>query len=151
MQQKILGRICLLLVLLLSSGCEKFKNNPVDVNSTPLVGYWLGEQVTEVEGAQIYDRALIHVRNDGYLRYTVLSCGNRDGQLSEKKLALDYMPVTLLTSVKLILQTYPLTTKYELTLGTWPDQGSGVWEVDTIPLHRIEADALPDFEAWHCE
>lgn len=133
------------------AGCEKLKNTPVDVSQTPLIGYWFGEQRADVNGVQTHDRLFLHVRDDGYATYTFLACEkSADGRSSSKQLALPYMPVIRLTSVKMVVQTFPLLPKFEFTLGKWPDQNEGVWVVDGIPLRGISERERPDTEQWRC-
>lgn len=143
--------VALVAAFFLTAGCEKLKNTPVDVSETPLIGYWFGEQRAEVNGVQTHDRLFLHVRDDGYATYTFLACEKfADGRSSSKQLALPYMPVIRLTSVKMVVQTFPLLPKFEFTLGKWPDQNEGVWVVDGIPLHGISESERPDTEQWRC-
>lgn len=128
------------------TACDKLKNTPVAVGGTPLPGYWLGEQ----RDAAFHDRLFLHVSDAGHVRYVFLSCDHRDGMNSEKRLDLHDMPVIRLTTKKMVLQMFPLTPKFELTLGAWPDENGDVWVVDEMPLRRIDADAVPVVEAWGC-
>ena len=144
--------LALMAALALTGGCEKLKNTPVDVSQTPLIGYWFGEQRADVNGVQTHDRLFLHVRDDGHAAYTFVTCENSaDGRNSAKRLALDYMPVIRLTSVKMVVQTFPLTPKFEFTLGQWPDQNEGEWVVDGIPLHVISERERPDTKEWRCD
>ncbi len=136
--------------LVLLGGCEKLKNTPVDVSDTPLRGYWVGEQHTDGASVQNHDRLFIHLRDDGYAAYVFLSCESRDGQVYQKKLDLGYMPVVRLTTTKMVVQSLPLTPKFEFTLGDWPDESSAVWVVDNVPLNPVAAADVPDTKTWQC-
>ena len=131
------------LLLVLLAGCEKLKNSPVDVSHTPLVGRWYGEQISELGDARIHDQLYLQLKADGYVDYHYLSCEFMPGQLvQEKRLDLLHMPVIRLNTVKMVVQNYPLTPKFELTLGAWPDENAGQWVVDNIALQPAADDKL---------
>lgn len=136
--------------LLLLTGCEKMKVTPVPVADTPLPGHWFGERQQSLGGTvQAHDRLYLHVTADGYVDFHFLGCESGAGNVQEKRLDLYAMPIKRLTTVKMVLQTFPLTPKYELTLGVWPDQGAGVWEVDGLALRNADQ-AVPPFAQWRC-
>lgn len=144
--------LCLLVLLPWLGGCEKMKNTPVSVVNTPLVGDWYGEQRSQGGDSFAHDQLLVRLQDDGYVSYHFLSCEFGLGQpLQEKRLDLKQMPITRLNTVKMVLQSYPLTPKFELTLGTWPDESEGVWQVDNIDLRRVDSTELPAPEQWSCD
>ena len=143
--------LVLLLVLPVLGGCEKMKNSPVSVANTPLIGDWYGERQLQDHEVTATDRLLVQVQADGYVSYHFLSC--ESGGVSperEKRLDLKQMPITRLNTVKMVLQSYPLTPKFELTLGAWPDQDNGIWQVDEIPLKKVDSSQLPQPAEWAC-
>jgi hypothetical protein len=152
-------RAILLVLALLLGGCEKLKNTPVALQDTPLPGHWYGERSTDpgesgggpLQERLLHERLYMHVREDGHAAYAFMSCLREQGHpVAEKKLTLAPMPVIRLTTRKMVLQGFPLTPKFELTLGAWPDEGAGVFEVDGVPLRAISAATAPDVEQWHC-
>lgn len=141
----------LLLLLLALSGCEEWKITPVALEGTPLVGSWYGEREDITDDRQIRDRLFIQVRASGEVDYHFLGCQSGEGATkAEKRLNLQQMPIKRLTTMKMVLQRYPLTPSFELTLGAWPDQGAGVWVVDGIALLPVEGEVLPEPGRWEC-
>ncbi len=139
------------LATLLLAGCEKMKNSPVEVVQTPLVGSWYGEQLQEVGDGRVHDQLFIQVKPDGYVDYHFLSCELIPGRpLQEKRLDLQHMPVIRLNTVKMVLQNYPLTPKFELTLGPWPDENGGQWVVDDIALRAAEPEQMRQVTEGSC-
>lgn len=135
----------------LLGGCDKLKTTPVDLKDSPLVGAWFAEaSVQSPEGVQ-KDRLLVQVTPSGYVSYHYLGCDQQLGSpLREKRLNLQNMPIKRLTTVKMVLQNYPLTPKYELTIGTWPDKADGVFTLDGIPLRPIDSAEVPPPALWDC-
>lgn len=135
----------------LLGGCDKLKTTPVDLQDSPLVGTWFAEaSVQSPEGVQ-KDRLLVQVTPSGYVSYHYLGCDQQLGSpLREKRLSLQGMPIKRLTTVKMVLQNYPLTPKYELTIGSWPDKTDGVFTLDGIPLHPIDSAEVPPPALWDC-
>lgn len=148
MRTKFMAVVALMPVL---SGCDQLKTTPVDLQDSPLVGTWFAEAgVQSPEGVQ-KDRLLVHVTASGYVSYHYLGCDQQLGSpLREKRLNLLDMPIKRLTTVKMVLQNYPLTPKYELTIGGWPDKNDGVFTLDGIPLSPIESAEVPPPALWDC-
>lgn len=148
MRTKFMAVVALMPVL---SGCDQLKTTPVDLQDSPLVGTWFAEAgVQSPEGVQ-KDRLLVHVTATGYVSYHYLGCDQQLGSpLREKRLNLLDMPIKRLTTVKMVLQNYPLTPKYELTIGGWPDKNDGVFTLDGIPLSPIESAEVPPPALWDC-
>ena len=148
MRVKLLLSLAMVLAL---AGCDNLKNKPVSVETTPLPGIWYGEQRGENGYSVAHDRLLLQVSTDGYVSYHYLSCEFGVGQpVKEKRLDLQHMPITRLNAVKMVLQTFPLTPKFELTLGRWPDENGGLWVVDNIELQKLDTPTLPDTQNWDC-
>lgn len=138
-------------MLVLLGGCDKLKTMPVDLQDSPLVGTWYAEDSAQASEGIRTDRLLVQIAASGYVRYHYLGCDQRVGlPLQEKRLDLLDMPIKRLTTVKMVLQNYPLTPKYELTIGSWPDKNNGVFTLDGLSLRRVEpADVLPP-ALWDC-
>lgn len=144
--------LILILLLAVLSGCDGMKNSPVSLQDTPLPGRWYGERQQQLNGVIAQDRLYMEVSEAGYVSYHFLGCENRtNGPVKEKRLSLHQMPVKRITTVKMVLQSYPLTPKFELSLGAWPDTNEGVWVVDQISLNPADAETPPDPEQWRCE
>lgn len=145
--------LILLPMLLVLSGCDALKNTPVSLAGTPLPGTWYGErQGTLGENVTLHDRLLMQVSEEGYVSYFFLACesGHADGKTRVKRFNLHNMPIKRLTTVKMVLQTYPLTPKFQLSLGAWPDANNGKWVVDEIELQPVDAQ-VPDPGLWECQ
>lgn len=144
-----LSAVAILIPLL--AGCDNLKTTPVDLQDSPLVGTWFTEgSVQSSDGVQ-KDRLLLQIAANGYVSYHYLGCDQQLGApLREKRLNLLDMPIKRLTTVKMVLQNYPLTPKYELTIGGWPDQNAGVLTVDGMPLRQFDAAAVPPPALWDC-
>jgi len=146
-----------ILLLAMLSGCDGLKNSPVSLQDTPLPGHWYGERQQQLNGVMAKDRLLLEVTATGYVSYYFLGCeSGESGLVKEKRLSLHQMPVKRITTVKMVLQSYPLTPKFELSLGAWPDTNGGVWVVDQISLNPIDvaekqAPEQSDPEQWRCE
>lgn len=135
------------------SACDRFVVTPVDISGQPIIGHWyFGESVQEGDH-QFFQRLYMHVRNDGFVLYANVLCRQviSSGVRSNSKLILDYLPIKRVTVKKMVLQKFPLTPKFDLSLGAWPDQGAGVFEVDNLPLRPISASDAPDYKSWDCE
>lgn len=152
--KKLMG---VLLVLILS-GCDQFAVTPADISGQPIIGHWYFSEVSREGGDEFNQRLYVHVREDGRVLYANLLCRKMgdSGFTNHSTLTLDYMAIKRISTKKMVLQQYPLTPKFELQLGHWPDQGESdnpgdvTFEVDKLPLHRIEAAAAPDFHNWEC-
>lgn len=147
--RKLISGVCCLFPLL--AGCEQLKNTPVAMDGSPLVGSWYGETTGQSTDVRLRDRLLIQVSTQGYVNYHYLGCELQAGQpVREKRLDLLELPITRLNTVKMELQSFPLTPKFQLTLGSWPDQADGVWTVDSVALRAIEPDQAPLPATWDC-
>ena len=145
---KYTGVLLAIMMLTLVSGCEKFRNKPVDMHNSPLVGHWFGERQLQQRGHDIWDRLYISISSDGEMGYHYLSCERGDNHFkSEKNLNLEHMPIIKLKQDELVIQTYPLTPKFDLTLGDWPDKNDGVFVVDGL---NLKTTAPVDWANWHC-
>ncbi|MEE2731771.1 MAG: hypothetical protein VYA55_13210 [Pseudomonadota bacterium] len=136
----------------LLSGCDQWAVTPADISGQPIIGHWYLEQTTQEGEDRFYQRLYLHVREDGRVLYANRLCRNvgAAGASSHSELILDYMAIKRITTQKMVLQQYPLTPKFELRLGQWPDQGEGVFEVDNLVLQPIAATSAPDFRSWSC-
>lgn len=144
--------LVLLLLLSVLAGCEEWKITPVSLEGTPLVGNWYGERQEMAGDRTIHDRLFVQVRESGEVDYHFLGCERGGGSTkTEKRLNLQQMLIKRLTTVKMVLQRYPLTPSFELTLGAWPDQAEGAWVVDGIALLPVEGAVLPEPDSWQCE
>ncbi len=143
----------LLLGLMLLVACDSVEVTPVDIAGQPIIGHWYFSESVEENGMHFYQRLYLHVREDGFVLYANVLCKQSlsSGVRSESRLILDYLPVKQINVKKLVLQKYPLTPKFEILLGQWPDQGSGVFEVDNMPLRPIAAAEKPDVHSWECQ
>lgn len=142
--------VLLMLLVLGSSGCG-FEVEPVPLRGQPIVGHWYYEG-KQTDGDVFYQRLYLHVREDGRVLYANLLCrfDDKGNLLNESRLNLNHMAVKRITSKKLVLQGQMLTPKYQLSLGQWPDQGPGVFEVDKLPLRTIPVKDKPEFDKWQC-
>ena len=148
----MIKRIILLCCCLGLSACDQLKVSPVSLEGEPIVGHWFVEQRDQIGSEMFFQRLYLHIRADGYVRYVNLLCRSDENQLrNESRLNLDYTPVKRITVKKMVLQRFPLTPKFILSLGQWPDENNGIFEVDKLPLAQIESNQLPDFDAWQCE
>ena len=148
--KKLSAFFCLCFMVFLA-GCDQWKVTPVSVQDTPLVGHWYGEREQRLGSVRAHDRLYVQVMESGLVEFHFIGCEYHSAGVQEKHLDLQQIPIKRLTTVKMVLQSYPLTPKFELTLGAWPDQNAGVWEVDEIGLQLTEAAKLPDYSAWHCD
>lgn len=152
MNTRILLSTVLSLAMMALTGCEEMKNAPVSLEGTPLPGQWYGERQQQMGKVLAHDRLYMQVSEEGYVSYFYLACeSGATGPVKQKRLSLNHVPVKRITTVKMVLQTYPLTPKFELSLGAWPDMNEGTWVVDEIPLRQIKAGDRPDPEQWQCE
>lgn len=135
------------------SGCEKLRVEPVSVKGESIVGHWFAEQNSNEDKLMVRRKVYLQVREDGYARYYSLLCEkNLDTQLSSSRsLELDFTPIKRLNRKKILLQRYPLTPQFELTIGHWPVEDSNLFEVDQIQLHPIPETNVPDLQDWGCE
>lgn len=150
--QTVINGLLLNAVFILA-GCDQLKVTPVNIDGEPIVGHWYIEKRDQLEDEQFYQRLYMHIKADGYVLYANLLCRfNGEAKLqSESRLNLNYMAIKRINTKKIVLQSYPLTPKFELKLGSWPDQNGGILEVDNLPLSSIAADQAPDFEQWQCQ
>ena len=138
------------LLVLCIAGCDGLQIEPVDVAGQPIIGHWYYEGIEREALEQRSIRAYLHVRRDGFAAYAYQAC--RSGEIaSHSQLILDYLPIKRLNSKKMVLQKYPLTPSFQLTLGQWPDQGDGRFMVDEVPLQAIVATDVPDYRQWDCQ
>ena len=145
----------LLLPVVLGSaltGCDQWAVTPADISGQPIIGHWYFEEATSEGDDQFYQRLYMHVREDGRVVYANLLCRTMgtSGVTNHSELILDYMAIKRISTKKMVLQQYPLTPKFELRLGQWPDQGHGVFEVDNLKLLPIEEPQAPDYHNWSC-
>ena len=149
--RKLISWSLLTVAMVLAAGCGPFKVDPVSLQGQPIVGFWFYEG-RETDGDHFYQRLFMHVKADGHVLYANLLCRfDAQGQLlSESRLNLNYMSVKRISTKRMVLQNYPLTPKFQLLLSAWPDQGSGVFEVDKLPLKPISSEQQPNFESWQC-
>lgn len=148
--------LVLLPVLQMLAGCDELKITPVPLEGTALPGNWYGERETQLGNIVAYDRLFMQVSEEGYVSYFYLACesGHEDGRVRMKRFNLHNVPIKRLTTVKMVLQSYPLTPKFEISLGAWPDTNEGVWVVDDIELQPVEARSpltMPDPGLWECQ
>lgn len=134
------------------SGCDQWAVTPADIAGQPIIGHWYMEEKTREGEELFFQRLYMHVREDGRVVYANLLCRalGSSGANSHSELILDYMAIKRISTQKMVLQQYPLTPKFELRLGQWPDQGDGVFEVDNLKLHRIPPQQAPDYHNWSC-
>jgi len=141
------------------SGCEKLKVTPVDVSGQPIVGHWyfegaqqLQQQPPQQPDIQTQQRVYLHVREDGHVLYANLICrvDVANGARNHSEMILEYPPIKRLSAKKMLLQEYPLTPQFELTIARWPTQDDDHFLVDEVLLARINADAAPDYTQWQC-
>jgi len=148
------GQVVTALVLVtLLAACEGVEVTPADISGQPIVGHWyLSESVQEGDNLFV-QRVYMHVREDGYVLYANLLCRQimSSGARNHSRLILEYFPIKRINVKKMVLQKYPLTPKYEISLGMWPDQGEGVFEVDSLPLGSIGEDQVPEYRSWECQ
>ena len=142
--------LLLMMTMVALAGCDKLKVTPVSLQDTPLPGNWFGERQQQLGDVTTHDRLFLRVTESGYVDYHFLACESGAQQTQEKSMHLREIPIKRLTTVKMVLQAYPLTPKFELTLGLWPDQNAGVWEVDGVALHPVDDNNLPDPSQWRC-
>lgn len=137
----------------LLSACDGWKVKPVEVSGQPVVGHWYQEILQEGLAGPEYRRLYLQIREDGYARYHHQLCEyNGDHEVMiERKLELDYTPIKRLSEKKMLMQNYPLTPKFELTLGQWPDRNEQKqFEVDALKLDRLRENELPSLVNWTC-
>ncbi len=141
--------MCLALVISVV-GCDQFKITPVDVTNQAIVGYWYGEKQVNEQGWQVWQRAYLHVREDGYAYYHNLLCRQYiDGTgTNSSELKLDYMPIKDLTPTTILLQKYPMTPKFQLTIGRWPNSEDQALQLDEFLLERKTASM--ETNVWRC-
>ena len=143
--------VLLLLVGIGMSGCDQWAVTPADISGQPIIGHWYMEEVTHEGEDRFKQRLYLHVREDGRVVYANLLCRTlASGATNHSELILDYMAIKRISTNKMVLQQYPLTPKFELRLGQWPDQGDGLFEVDNLKLHPIEEQQAPDYQNWSC-
>lgn len=150
-----MSRLSLVLLLVsgfVITGCDKWAVTPADISGQPIIGHWYLEETTQEGKDQFNQRLYMHVREDGRVVYANLLCRTMaSGATNHSELILDYMAIKRISTKKMVLQQYPLTPKFELRLGQWPDQGTGLFEVDNLMLHPIEAQQAPDYHNWDCQ
>lgn len=144
------GLVCVLAGSL--SGCDWFSVTAADVSGQPIVGHWIYDESVQEGDDRFYQRLYLHVREDGYVLYANKLCRTNPVSQSNSNsyLLLDYFPIKRITVKKMVLQKFPLTPKFELKLGEWPDQGRSVFEVDDLPLQAITSEQIPDYKSWEC-
>ncbi|MGB3620658.1 MAG: hypothetical protein WBA20_04870 [Ketobacter sp.] len=155
---------------LMTNGCEKLRVEPVKVSGEAIVGHWYAEQNHSDDSIHARRRVYLQIRDDGFVRYYNLLCEtDQQSQMTRRRsLELDYTPLKRLNHKKMLLQRYPLTPQFELTIGQWPD-GSRIgpsvavnaeglddttsgdqFEVDNVLLQRIQESEIPAFQQWQC-
>ncbi len=141
----------LLLIVWAVYGCEKLKVTPVDVRGQAIVGYWFGQRAESDQQYRFEHRLYLHVREDGFVRYVNLLCSyGVDGDLQQRRLNLDYLPIKTLSAEKMVVQSYPLTPKFEFTLSHWPSEQSDYFEVDTVRLKKFTSQEVSNPNKWQC-
>ena len=147
----ILGLV--LVVSLSLAACEKLKVEPVAVRGEAIVGHWYAQQSSQENEFLVLRHVHLQVREDGYARYYSLFCETNQQSLvtNSRSLELDYTPIKRLNQTKMLLQRYPLTPQFELTIGHWPDAEDDRFEVDQVQLERVNESEVPEFQAWNCD
>ena len=147
----IRSALCTLLLFL--CGCEKLRVEPVSVQGQPIVGHWYAQQSSEDDGILVQRHVYLQVREDGYARYFSLLCETnlQTQSTSSRNLQLDYTPIKRLNHKKMLLQRYPLTPQFELTIEHWPEGRDDQFEVDEIQLQWLSDTEVPEFSAWSCD
>ncbi|PCJ43879.1 MAG: hypothetical protein COA99_07590 [Moraxellaceae bacterium] len=162
--------VAIVLVVMLS-GCA-FKNNPIPLGDSELVGLWLHDGVKRVEEGELHSRMAVGITAAGYISYHFLSCLTAASQLDpapsagvqtlkSKSLHLINMPIIRATIKKIKAQTFPLTPKWEFNINQWPSRQEGKWQMvmDNTLLIRIATGGVvkdkpvekTDSKQWQCE
>lgn len=139
---------------LLSAGCDQLKVTPVAMQESPLAGRWFGEMREDLGHEQVWRRLFVHVQAEGYTYYHSLICrfpNDALGAPSVSELIIEPTPIKRVSQKRLVLQSYPLTPKFQLTIGGWPADNAGRWILDEMALNRVAAAAAPQDRAWVCE
>jgi hypothetical protein len=133
-------------------GCGQFKVDPVNLDGQPIIGHWYIEQNVQEGDDHFYQRLYLHVRADGHVLYANLLCRSNEaqGSANESRLVLEYLPIKRISTKKMVLQSYPLTPKFEIKLGLWPDDVRAAFEVDNLTLSKVVESTLPDYKSWIC-
>ncbi len=152
--------VALLILLIALAGCDNFAVTPADISGQPIIGHWYLDDTTREGDDEFHQRLYLHVREDGRVAYANLLCRQMGsgGASNHSELILEYMAIKRITTKKMVLQQYPLTPKFQLSLGQWPDQepesadesADPVFEVDNVPLRPISAGDAPDYQNWRC-
>lgn len=141
--------VCLLVSF--STGCA-FKNNPIPLGDSELVGHWSHDSEQTLEGGVLLTRMTLDITQEGYISYHFLSCFTSDeGADKSKLLHLLSMPIIRVTTKKIKAQTFPLTPKWEFKINDWPQQRNDQWvmTVDNIELNKVAEEVATD--GWKCE
>ena len=133
-------------------GLERFKVTPVDLTGQPLVGDWMGQAQLQQGRMTVVQRLYARIEARGVVTYVSLSCAfDSDSERSEAShLSLESVTVKRVTTQKMVLQNYPLTPQFELSIDSLPDASGQGFVLDQVPLSPISSADKPSPEGWQC-
>ncbi len=151
---KQLTSVVFLLATFFIAGCD-VKNEPFPLTDLPLVGIWEAEQRIEENGLLEVQRMYVEFTEEGYIAFHRVNCwtelGSETHQWKMKNFAIDFMPITKLTKVKIKAQWMPLTPTLEMKIDSWPEQKNGVTTMSIDGMELIAKPEASDRSQWQCE
>lgn len=130
-------------------GCDLFKVTPVDLSNYAILGQWYGEQ--QLDEGNTRQQVYLKIQPDGLVTYYHLICRHlEDAQRAViSDLRIVDFPVKRLSPTAMVLQKYPFSPQFRLTLAQWPSAEVDRFQVDEVVLSRWDQSSIDD--QWGCD